>query len=39
MENEKRNFIAEHALLTEENFLLAAQTSHIKKRLCTFKIQ
>jgi len=25
MENEKRNFIAEHALLTEENFLLAAQ--------------
>ena len=28
MENEKKNFIADHALLTEENFLLAAQVAN-----------
>ncbi len=28
MENEKKNFIADHALLTEENFLIAAQVAN-----------
>ena len=28
MENEKKKFIADHALLTEENFLLAAQVAN-----------
>lgn len=28
MENEKKNFIADHALLTEENFLLAVQVAN-----------